>query len=514
MKILSAILFLATAPLIAQSKWASIGPDGHLHYSETSRGDHIPDYSISGYEGGGVALPQVPATIHLSPGTGDDTAAIQSAIDKVSAMPLKGHFRDAVQLSAGTFHCSGTLHITSSGVVLRGAGEGKNGTIIEMTGAPHRAMEVTGKRVEALPGAKTNFADAYVPFGTRTVHVSSTEGFHVGDTVRITKPVTPEWIAFMGMDKLTRPGRSEHWIGDAALRIRRRIIAMDDNAMTFDVALMDSYDAKFTGPVPVERVDVVGQIDHVGVEGLYIKAPARSIALEDPHYDGIFVRDAVDSWLQHLELEDVTDGLRLELGTQRITVARVDVTQHKPITSSAKNFQFTANGSQLLFDRITGSGKSVFYMATQAREQGPVVVLHCHFEGDGRIEPHQRWATGLLIDNCEVPHGGINMVNRGIMGSGHGWTIGWPVVWNSSAAYLTIQQPPGTLSWSIGNRGEQQMLPIPTADRGWFRGKPLPQGIIESQGKPVKPQSLYLEQLYERLGPQALKNIGYTTQDR
>ena len=37
----------------------------------------------------------------------------------------------------------------------------------------------------------------------------------------------------------------------------------------------------------------------------------------------------------------------------------------------------------------------------------------------------------------------------------------------------------------------------------------LPQGIIESQGTPVSPSSLYLKQLSDRLGPQALKNIGY-----
>jgi hypothetical protein len=37
--------------------------------------------------------------------------------------------------------------------------------------------------------------------------------------------------------------------------------------------------------------------------------------------------------------------------------------------------------------------------------------------------------------------------------------------------------------------------------------------LIESQGKPVTPRSLYLAQLAERLGPDALKNIGYTTAD-
>jgi hypothetical protein len=35
---------------------------------------------------------------------------------------------------------------------------------------------------------------------------------------------------------------------------------------------------------------------------------------------------------------------------------------------------------------------------------------------------------------------------------------------------------------------------------------PLRQGIVESEGTPLKPQSLYLA---ERLGAGALKNIGY-----
>jgi hypothetical protein len=37
----------------------------------------------------------------------------------------------------------------------------------------------------------------------------------------------------------------------------------------------------------------------------------------------------------------------------------------------------------------------------------------------------------------------------------------------------------------------------------------MPRGIHESQGTFVQPGSLYLAQLCERLGPQALTNIGY-----
>jgi hypothetical protein len=150
----------------------------------------------------------------------------------------------------------------------------------------------------------------------------------------------------------------------------------------------------------------------------------------------------------------------------------------------------------------------VFYIATGAREQGPNVVLHCVFHGDGHVQPHQRWSTGLLVDSCEVPEGGIDLMNRGAMGSGHGWTMGWGVVWNSEAKSFVIQMPPGSANWGIGNRGEQKLGKMPTFDPGPELPM-LPQGIIDSQETPVAPASLYLEQLKERLGPQALKNIGY-----
>lgn len=56
----------------------------------------------------------------------------------------------------------------------------------------------------------------------------------------------------------------------------------------------------------------------------------------------------------------------------------------------------------------------------------------------------------------------------------------------------------------IGGRGERARRAIP------FDTIPyLPEGIYDAHGTPVTPASLYLAQLAERLGPTALKNIGY-----
>jgi hypothetical protein len=100
--------------------------------------------------------------------------------------------------------------------------------------------------------------------------------------------------------------------------------------------------------------------------------------------------------------------------------------------------------------------------------------------------------------------GGIDFKNRGSMGSGHGWGTGWSVAWNCVARDYVIQQPPGAMNWAIGCIGRKKPTPRP------FDPEPnLPVGTFDSLGTPVLPQSLYLAQLAERLGPQAVKNIGY-----
>lgn len=75
-------------------------------------------------------------------------------------------------------------------------------------------------------------------------------------------------------------------------------------------------------------------------------------------------------------------------------------------------------------------------------------------------------------------------MNRGAMWSGHGWTMGWGVVWNTVAKSYVIQMPPGSANWGIGDRGEQLLGKMQTYDPG-SELPLLPQGIIESQGVPV-----------------------------
>ena len=511
------LLLFAHALLAQQSQWVHPGADGHLIYGRDKSGAMIPDYSFAGYHSGGVALPTVPAQIKLLPTGADDTAAIQHAIDTISARPLDANgSRGAVQLAPGVFHCSAALVIAASGVVLRGAGSGADHeeTTINLTGDPHVGIIIKGNFALSTISPVTNITDTYVPFGAHTVHVTYATHIHAGDLIQISKPVTAAWIEYMGMSGLERPGVDEHWI-NGILTTRRLVTAVSGNAVTFQIALMDSYDSQFlsTEHFTVQPVAVSGQVKEVGVEDLRIVAPAVSVGFHDAHTIAMEINAAADSWVRNVAMIDTTEGVRMDFNSERITLTRVDVEQSKTITSSAKPFHFAINGTQVLVDRATGSGDSVTYFATEPRQQGPVVILNSVFHGDGNLEPHQRWSTGLLVDNCSVPDGGIHLINRGIMGSGHGWTIGWGVVWNSTASNFIIQQAPGTITWAMGNRGPLKSQAMPNGNGSRVHGTPLPSGFIESQGKPVTPQSLYLAQLAERLGPEALKNIGYTAAD-
>jgi hypothetical protein len=110
----------------------------------------------------------------------------------------------------------------------------------------------------------------------------------------------------------------------------------------------------------------------------------------------------------------------------------------------------------------------------------------------------------MLYDNCKAPQGGLEFRNRGAMGSGHGWSMGWGVIWNCEAKDYVVQNPPGAVNWLIGSVGESTRKPRP------FGKEPLlGEGEVDSAGVRVGPGSLYLAQLGERLGVGAVRAIGY-----
>lgn len=159
----------------------------------TSKGDKLPNFSFAGYHQSEVSLPalNVKAKKTIGPGSGDQTAAIQAALDEV--FKAGG---GVVALKAGTYALSSGL-LVQNGTTLRGAGIGK--TILTVKNLKEDVItlgEVSGGQKK---GASVKITDDYVPAGTDTVHVADASGLEVGMDVYVERGVTQAWIDKMGM---------------------------------------------------------------------------------------------------------------------------------------------------------------------------------------------------------------------------------------------------------------------------------------------------------------------------
>lgn len=498
----------ACAKLLGQggpaSQWVSYDESGKLVYKAlNAQGDRIMDFSHAGYHGGGVKLPEVPVAVTLSPSGGDDTAAIQGAIDEVSKKPLVNGFRGAVLLKPGIFKSATTHTISASGVVLRGSGSGMGGTEIQLTGNSHRFLILQGSGTRTTDAAsKTTITDAYVPAGASSFTVASAAAFKVGDQILVGRPVTAAWVSFMGMDALVRNGQPQTWLSPGSVQnAERTITAIAGNKITIDIPLSDSFDGKYVTPPggSITRF-TFERLSEMGVEHLRVVGAPRT---ETVNFAFVNFSNVVDSWVRDVVAHDVTSGVGVVGGdAKRITIENATIT-HSMVSyvSAAKPSDFGVDGmGQVLIVRSAARGANQsFSFITQSGVPGPVVLLDFGASGiSTHLQPHQRWSTGLLVDNANMQMGNIEYIDRNILGSGHGWTMGWGVAWNSTAPSFKIQQPPGTMNWAIGCKGN---MAAPSDGH--------PNGIFDSHGTPVNIKSLYLAQLCERLGPEALKNIGY-----
>jgi hypothetical protein len=491
----------------ARSQWV-FAAGGQLGYKPLATGERILDFSHAGYAGGGVALPAAPPAHALHPSGGDDTSAIQAALDAVAKLPLVNGLRGAVVLGPGTFKLTGaTLSIGASGVVLRGSGAGRGGTVLDVTGAPRLFLNIAGSGSWAPAGGSATLTESYVPSGTRSFRVSSASGFAVGDTVLIERPVTSEWVTFMGMDKLTRNGQPQTWLKPGTLiSVDRIIAAIAGNEITVDAPLPDSYDVRHVMPgATMTRYTFNGRISNVGLEHLRVVAPPVTKPISGPIFTFLGMDAVVDGWMQDVAFQDFTNGVEIGRTAKRITMQDLTVVHTVP-QESPPPADISLGGQQVLVQRGASTGGSfVHFLVTQATTPGPNVFLNFSASGTNNNDsaPHQRWATAVLYDSISTPGAGIELQNRGNFGSGQGWAVGFGVIWNATASHFIVQQPPGSENWCIGCVGTQETAKPPGGN------VVMPEGAIDVAGTAAAPASLYLAQLCERLGPQAVTNIGY-----
>jgi hypothetical protein len=178
---------------------------------------------------------------------------------------------------AATVSGSSPLNITTSGVVLKGAGDDPvTGTRLRGTSPiQYTLINVSGSGSRStVSGTTRNFTQPLVPAGTRTFQVDSTSGLAVGNTVIVFRPSPANWIADLGMDQLG-PGRNGGTIDDVPwtagsknLWFDRVITRIDGNWITVDAPLPQTFESKYAGG-QIWKYTWSGRISQVGIEGLY-----------------------------------------------------------------------------------------------------------------------------------------------------------------------------------------------------------------------------------------------------
>lgn len=467
------------------------GKDGRLVYEQLPRGDRVPDYSHAGYRGGGVVLPVLPAKVLVAPAGGDDGPRIQAALDFVAGLaPDANGWRGAVQLAPGRFKIPGQLKITASGVVLRGAGRGPDGTTLVATGTDRRALiEVAGRYERKELGAARAITDDYVPVGAAELRVSDPAGLAVGQTVAVERPSPPEWLQQLGMD--VGPGRQPYFwkAGSVDIRWDRVITAITGDRVTLDAPLTTSLDRALGGGRLTPYADA-GYLTEVGVESLRCESafdPANP--LDEQHaWNAIDLHAVRDGWVAgvtavHFAGSAVQVGARVE----RVTVQ--DCASLAPVSESAgyRRMAFHSRGQQVLFLRCRSEqGRNDFTTGYQVA--GPTVFLDCTARAStGFSGALGAWGSGLLFDGVKIDGGALRQDNLETFNQGVGWAAANSMIWQSEAAVIVSRQPPGANNWVVGVWAQY------VGDGRW-----------SSTNEFARPASLYRAQLVERLGSAAL----------
>lgn len=510
------MLFICSQTLLAQSssKIVSLGQKGKLEYSAyTNKGDILPDFSHGGYMGGGVEIPYVKVKLVVEPNefSVNDSKRIQEAIDEVGKLPLDKHgFRGTVLLKKGRYNIRQTIYIRKSGIIVRGEGDGEDGTVLVCTKNVQYDLFVVGSTASYRidKNSQQSILNEYVPSGTRSFLVQDASIFKIGDEVIVERPSTAAWIHFIGMDKIearwvTTQGLSESQLntyrakgvlnaneteydgtiqwepGSKNLRFKRKISAIKGNEILVDIPITNAFQKEFGGGFIYKYSYPEGSlVEQVGVENLRAESTYNpKIIKNNKHVGRHFADDehaqhvvkfntSRNVWARNLTSMYMGRGLVTE---EECTFATIqDCNYLDPIgwLKGGRRYGYTIGGQMCLVQRCY-SRNARHDLAFSASVPGPnAFVDNWGDMSHAAVETHQRWTTGGLFDNCSYYGPGTSLVsaNRGNSGTGHGWTGAQIVFWNCKSRYTLVMQPPTGQNFSIGNQG----LIVPVENPEWM----------------------------------------------
>ena len=235
----------------------------------------LPDFSFAGYHAGEAAIPDVAMKASVKnfgakgDGVGDDTQAFKSALAAVT--------NGAIFIPAGCYLISDVLALQKSGIVLRGAGEGKTtlrftksfeallgvGKVPYWGGLLQVRCQQQGQELTTVSGAAQR--------GDTRLEVASAAAVLPGDWVRLrmTNPADNSLGSYLYADQSALNAERRKWYNGQIVDWVVRVAAVNGNAVTLARPLRLDVRPGWKPEIWQHRPTV----QEVGVEDLTIEFP-------------------------------------------------------------------------------------------------------------------------------------------------------------------------------------------------------------------------------------------------
>ncbi|MEM0914036.1 MAG: hypothetical protein AAGK09_05430 [Planctomycetota bacterium] len=472
---------LASPALGQSSAWVEQGVTG-LVYQRDNRGDRIMNFSEAGYQGGApipTAASVTDRVLRVSATPGDNRSSIQAAIDQVSAWSVNEHgYRGVVELQAGQYDISDGLVIHTSGVILRGAGDGAaaaSNTVLRSTSTDQiNLIDVRNTQQYANnlfgQGTPVNIVEKVVPAGASSFRVADTSSFGVGDWVNVKHTPQQAWFDAVSGRSANDPS-GENWGWNLSnpkftTQHERKITRIEGDRVFVDAPLSHSIDSRLASGTIQHYTD--RRIDHVGIENIRGTSiydasetdvvDGRTVFVDEDHASTfISLTHAENAWVRNITAEHMKDSAVRVGGVSRsITVHDAKYVEPVSVVTGGRRYAFNMNGGSrvLMTDLEADSARRAFINNSTFNgfNRGPNVFLDAEATNSFvRSGPHQNYSTGALYDNVTDDLGFEARWSSST--SVHGWRGANTVLWNAESPIFQIQSPPFARNYGIGITG-------------------------------------------------------------
>jgi hypothetical protein len=523
--ILSRYIWVACCMALVSLGWGEGKESAHWKAfqaaADRSRAEIMTDYSYAGYEHGEKTIPDVQGPIFKVTDFGaiaDDLISDEDAIRKaVAAAEQAGG--GVVLFPPGKFliwadrNKADVIRISKSGVVIRGAGCGKGGTVIRAihsgyrTGpyaVPKGTKDADGKddwskipyflMFEAAEGGKKEGGKSVavtgaVKRGSFSVPVKSTEGFKVGDWVAL-KAGTPKLDAELMAGLKPDPTWTRIIKDGSSISELHQVKEIQGGSLILKEPVLVNLGADFEA-----KIAPVSLMEQVGVEDMTLQGGWRGAfvhhrsALDDEGWDGIQFKGVANGWVRRCVFLNLNTGVYLRDAVAcSVLENRFAGNKGHYDVAIRSNCSFNLTG-------LTEEMSSAQHGASTGNRSAGTVVWRWQMAKTSTVDSHGNGPYATLIDRVD----GGTMTRSGGPAPSFPNHMRWMVFWNF---YYDSDDEQPINFWNY-EKGKEAKFVKPLFVG--LHGKPvaLKEDSVEANeapGAPVNPESLYEAQLALRLG--------------